>query len=140
MAVLEWLDPLMAAGNWLPELIEIAGGISLYGEIGQHSPWLSWEELQAADPDVIVLSPCGFTIERTLEDLPIVQSQPLWSHLQAVTAKRVYIIDGNAYLHRSCPRLVESAELLALVMHGPLSETEVSIRGDDIKHALIQVK
>jgi iron complex transport system substrate-binding protein len=124
VAVLEWLDPLMASGNWLPELIEIAGGISLFGQIGQHSPWLSWDELQAADPDVIILSPCGFTVERTLQDLPIVQSQPIWPHLRAVQEKRVYIIDGNAYLHRSGPRLVESAALLALAMHGPLAEIQ----------------
>lgn len=140
VAVLEWLDPLMAAGNWLPELIEIAGGTSLFGEIGQHSPWLSWEELRAADPDVIILSPCGFTTERTLEDLPIAQSQPAWPQLRAVKEKRVYIIDGNAYLHRSGPRLVESAELLALAIHAPLSEAEISMRVKVIKDALIQVR
>ncbi len=61
VAVLEWLDPLMAAGNWTPELVAYANGESLFGEVGTHSPWLTWEELQAADPDVIILSPCGFT-------------------------------------------------------------------------------
>jgi iron complex transport system substrate-binding protein len=118
VAVLEWLDPLMASGNWMPELIEAAGGTSSFGEIGQHSPWLSWEELQAANPDVLVLSPCGFTVERTMQDVPILQRHPVWKSLRAVQQGRVYAIDGNAYLHRSGPRLVESAALLARVIHG----------------------
>jgi iron complex transport system substrate-binding protein len=113
VTVLEWLDPLMAAGNWTPELVDYAGGENVFGEVGTHSPWLSWEELHAADPDVLVLSPCGFTLERTLKDVPILQRHPLWPSLQAVQNGRVYAIDGNQYLNRSGPRLVESAELLA---------------------------
>jgi iron complex transport system substrate-binding protein len=120
VTVLEWLDPLMAAGNWLPELIAYAGGESVFGEIGQHSPWLTWEELQAADPDVLLLSPCGFTLERTLQELPLLQQHPTWGSLQAVQQGRVYAIDGNNYLNRSGPRLVESAELLARVLWGEL--------------------
>ncbi|HKF36256.1 MAG TPA: cobalamin-binding protein [Ktedonobacteraceae bacterium] len=116
VAVLEWLDPLMAAGNWTPELIAYAGGENVFGEVGQHSPWLSWEELQAADPDVLVLSPCGFTLERTMVDLPLLQQHPAWHSLSAVGNGRVYAMDGNAYLNRSGPRLVESAELLARVL------------------------
>ncbi len=118
VTVLEWLDPLMAAGNWTPELIAYAGGESVFGEIGQHSPWLTWEELQGADPDVLVLSPCGFTLERTLQDLPLLQQHPAWQSLRAVQQGRVYAIDGNSYLNRSGPRLVESAELLARVLWG----------------------
>ncbi len=118
VTVLEWLDPLMAAGNWTPELIAYAGGENIFGEIGQHSPWLTWEELQAADPDVLILSPCGFTLERTLQDVPLLQQHPSWRSLQAVRQGRVYAIDGNSYLNRSGPRLVESAELLARVLWG----------------------
>ena len=125
VVVLEWLDPLMAAGNWMPELIEVAGGSSVFGEIGLHSPWLSWQELQAADPDVLVLSPCGFTIERTLQDVPILERHPAWRSLKAVQRGRVYAIDGNAYLHRSGPRLVESAGLLAYAIHGALAGVTV---------------
>ncbi len=127
VAVLEWLDPLMAAGNWMPELIEAAGGDSVFGEIGQHSPWLSWEELQAADPDVLVLSPCGFTVERTMQDVPILQRHPAWQSLQAVQEGRVYAIDGNAYLHRSGPRLVELATILAQALHGVLPGIQVEV-------------
>jgi iron complex transport system substrate-binding protein len=118
VAVLEWLDPLMGAGNWTPELVTYAGGEHIFGEIGQHSPWLTWEELRAADPDVIVLSPCGYTLERAMEDVPLLQKHPAWADLQAVRNGRVYAIDGNQYLNRSGPRLVESAELLARVTWG----------------------
>ncbi len=128
VTVLEWLDPLMAAGNWTPELVAYAGGENVFGEIGLHSPWLSWEELQAADPDVLVLSPCGFTLERTMVDVPLLQRNPVWQTLQAVQAGRVYAIDGNQYLNRSGPRLVESAELLAHVLWGERLAIEVDTR------------
>ncbi|MDQ2714113.1 MAG: cobalamin-binding protein [Chloroflexota bacterium] len=129
VAVLEWLDPLMGAGNWTPELVAYAGGTSLFGESGQHSPWLSWEKLQAADPDVLVLSPCGFTIERTLIDVALLQQHPAWHSLRAVQRGHVYAIDGNQYLNRSGPRLVESAELLAQVFWGTLPGIEVDAQG-----------
>jgi iron complex transport system substrate-binding protein len=118
VSVLEWLDPLMGAGNWTPELVACAGGMNIFGEIGQHTPWLTWEELQAADPDVIVLSPCGYTLERAMQDVPLLQDHSAWVDLQAVRNGRVYAIDGNQYLNRSGPRLVESAELLARVIWG----------------------
>jgi iron complex transport system substrate-binding protein len=118
VAVLEWLDPLMGAGNWTPELVAYAGGKHIFGEIGQLTPWVTWEELQAADPDVIVLSPCGYSLERAMQDVPLLQSHPVWADLQAVRNGRVYAIDGNQYLNRSGPRLVESAELLARVIWG----------------------
>jgi iron complex transport system substrate-binding protein len=72
VACVEWIGPLMAAGAWMPELVEMAGGVNLFGEAGKHSPqlnWMSWEELVAADPDVIFISPCGFDIRRTLEEM-----------------------------------------------------------------------
>jgi iron complex transport system substrate-binding protein len=125
VTVLEWLDPLMAAGNWTPELVAYAGGEQIFGEVGLHSPWLTWEELQAADPDALVLSPCGFAIERTLQDVPLLQQHPSWKNLRAVKNGRVYAIDGNAYLNRSGPRLVESAELLGRVLWGEQLGIEV---------------
>jgi len=118
VAVLEWLDPLMGAGNWTPELVAYAGGENIFGEIGQHTPWITWEELHSADPDVIVLSPCGYTLERAMQDVPLLQNHSVWVGLQAVRNGRVYAIDGNQYLNRSGPRLVESAELLARVIWG----------------------
>src|SRR5581483_1022486 len=125
--ILEWLDPLMGSGNWTPELVTYAGGENVFGEVGQHSPWISWEELQAADPDVLVLAPCGYDIERTLQDLPILQQHPIWQTLQAVRNGRVYTIDGNQYLNRSGPRLLASAELLGRVLWG----NQLTIKVDD---------
>jgi iron complex transport system substrate-binding protein len=125
VAMIEWTDPLMAAGNWVPELIADAGGISLFGDVGQHSPWLTWEELHNADPDVIILSPCGYDLQRTLQDLPLLQMHQEWQELKAVHAGRVYAIDGNAYLNRSGPRLVESAELLAHLLWGERADVHV---------------
>ena len=120
VAVLEWLDPLMGAGNWTPELVAMAGGENVFGEMGQHAPWLSWEELLAADPDVLVLAPCGFTLERTMQDIPLLQQHPSWQSLRAVKDGRIYAIDGNAYINRSGPRLVESAEILGRILWGAL--------------------
>jgi iron complex transport system substrate-binding protein len=118
VTILEWLDPLMGSGNWTPELVAYAGGENVFGEVGQHSPWITWEELREADPDVLVLAPCGYNIERTLQDLPILQRHPIWQTLQAVRNGHIYAIDGNQYLNRSGPRLVESAELLGQVLWG----------------------
>lgn len=113
VAVIEWVDPLMAAGNWMPELVEMAGGRSLFGEAGRHSPWMKWEHLRRADPDVVVISPCGFDLDRTLEDLPLLEAQPGWADLRAVRTGRVFAADGNQYFNRPGPRLVESLEILA---------------------------
>ena len=118
VAVLEWLDPLMGAGNWTPELVACAGGEPLFGEVGMHSPWISWDDLQTANPDVLVLAPCGYSLARTMQDLSLLQKHPAWHTLQAVQTGRVYAIDGNRYINRSSPHLVESAELLARVIWG----------------------
>jgi iron complex transport system substrate-binding protein len=125
VTLLEWLDPLMATGNWTPELITYAGGENLFGEIGQHAPWVTWEELQAADPEILVLAPCGFPLERTLQELHVLKQHPAWKTLQAVQQGHVYAIDGNSYINRSGPRLVESAEILARVIWG--EETGINV-------------
>ena len=116
VAAIEWLSPLMAAGNWIPELIEIAGGISVFGKRGEHSPWLEWNDLRAADPDVIVLMPCGFTPGQTKADLHFLSEREGWSSLRAVRNGRVAITDGNQYFNRPGPRIVESAEILATLL------------------------
>jgi substrate-binding family protein len=84
VASIEWIDPLMAGGNWMPELVEMAGGENLFGQAGQHSPWLQWDELVAADPDVIVVHPCGFDILHSLQDMPLLAHRPGWRDLKAV--------------------------------------------------------
>ncbi|MBI3404135.1 MAG: TonB-dependent receptor [Acidobacteria bacterium] len=117
VACIEWIDPLMAAGNWVPELVEMAGGTNLFGEAGKHSPWMTWEELQLKDPDVIVVLPCGFDIPRSRQEMPALSSKPGWADLRAVKDKRVYLADGNQYFNRPGPRLAVSLEVLAEIFH-----------------------
>jgi iron complex transport system substrate-binding protein len=117
VACVEWIDPLMAAGNWVPELVELAGGINLFGEAGRHSPWMTWPELVARNPDVIVVMPCGFDIERSRQELLTFTAKSEWTSLRAVRAGRVYLADGNQYFNRPGPRLVESLEILAELLH-----------------------
>jgi len=117
VAVVEWIEPLMAAGNWMPELVALAGGTNLFGEARKHSPWMTWRALSEADPDAIVVSPCGFDLARTAAEMPTLAANPGWPALEAVRAGRVYLVDGNAYFHRPGPRLVESLEILAELLH-----------------------
>lgn len=114
---IEWIEPLMAAGNWIPELVEMAGGQSLFGTVGEHSPWIQWEALAEADPDVIVLMPCGFSLERTWQEAALLMQHPAWANLKAVQTNRVYVTDGNQYFNRPGPRLVDSLEILAEILH-----------------------
>ncbi|MCU1257490.1 MAG: hypothetical protein JWO80_375 [Bryobacterales bacterium] len=113
VACIEWLSPLMAAGNWMPELVEMAGGVNLFGEAGKHSPWMTWEDLVRADPDVIVAMPCGFDLERTQDEMYWLTEHPDFPHLRA----RVHPVDGNSYFNRPGPRVVESLEILVSLLH-----------------------
>lgn len=120
VACIEWVDPLMAAGNWMPELVQMAGGENLLGEAGEHSPWMKFEDLERLNPDVIFISPCGYDMERTRQDLPTLEAKPGWRDLKAVRSGRVYIADGNQYFNRPGPRLIESLEILAEIFHPEL--------------------
>ena len=117
VAYIEWIEPLMAGGNWMPELIEMAGGVNLFGEAGKHSPWMKWEELAASDPDVIFIAPCGFDISRTAEETHLLAGKPEWKSLKAVRQSSVFVADGNQYFNRPGPRLAESLEILAETIH-----------------------
>ena len=117
VACIEWIEPLMVAGNWVPELVALAGGIDVLGTAGTHSPWINWSDLAAADPDVIVLMPCGFDIARTRAEMASVSTRPEWEQLRAVADGRVVIADGHQFFNRPGPRLVESAEILAEILH-----------------------
>jgi iron complex transport system substrate-binding protein len=117
VACIEWIDPLMAAGNWMPELVSLAGGANLFGGLGEHSPWLNWEDLRTSDPDVIVILPCGFDLVRTRAELGPLLSQPGFGALRAVGTGRVFLTDGHQYFNRPGPRLVESLEILCELLH-----------------------
>ena len=118
VACVEWIEPLMAAGNWMPTLVELAHGDNLFGTAGEHSPWMSFAELVAADPDVILVMPCGWDIARARRDLPSLAAHPEWAQLSAVRHGRVFVADGNQYFNRPGPRVVESLEILAELLHG----------------------
>jgi iron complex transport system substrate-binding protein len=116
-AIIEWTDPLMLAGNWVPELIELAGGQCELTPPGQHSRIHAWQELQQFDPHVIVICPCGFDRDRAGVEATQLAKREEWKNLAAVKSHRVHAIDGNAYFNRPGPRLVESAELLTTLLH-----------------------
>jgi iron complex transport system substrate-binding protein len=117
VACIEWIDPLMAAGNWVPQLVHMAGGENLFGCEGEHSPWLDWEAFKNAEPDLILIFPCGFDIRRTRSEVPVLEGRPGWRSLQAVKNGQVYLMDGNRYFNRPGPGLGESLEILAEIMH-----------------------
>ena len=94
----------MAAGNWIPELVELAGGQSLWGVIGKHSPYLSWDNFLTTDPEIIIIMPCGFGLERTHQETQEMANNPNWKNLKAVKNGKVYITDGNSYFNRPGPR------------------------------------
>lgn len=113
VACIEWLEPLMVAGNWVPELVKLGGGTYDFVAAGEHSKTITWNDLTAAKPDVIILMPCGFNLDQTRRELAAFTAHPQWNALSAVRNRRVYSVDGNAYLNRPGPRMVDSAELLA---------------------------
>jgi len=117
VAYIEWVDPLMAAGNWMPELVLLAGGDPLFVGPGEHSPTLEWETIVEADPDVVFVSPCGYDLERTREDLELLRGRPGWEDLRAVAEGRAFYADANAYLTRPGPRVVDSLRILCEVLH-----------------------
>ncbi|MFD1257506.1 cobalamin-binding protein [Mucilaginibacter terrae] len=117
VACIEWLEPLMVSGNWVPELVSIAGGIPVMAEAGKHSPYVQWEDLRLQDPEVIVVMACGFSIERTLKEIDLLLQLPNFTDLQAVKNKRLYLTDGNQYFNRPGPRIVDSIEILAEIIY-----------------------
>jgi len=117
---LEWLDPPWTAGHWVPEMVGMAGGYDALGGIGQPSRQTTWEEIARFAPEIVVLMPCGFDLERTLSEFERTPHPAEWSALPAVRADRVYAVDGSAYFNRPGPRLVDGLELLAAIVHPEL--------------------
>ena len=117
---LEWVDPLMCGGHWVPEMVELAGGINCFGDKETGSFPLDWQAIVDSQPEVIVLMPCGFDVKRGLQDLPLLSNRDGWGTLPAVENNRVYVIDAGAYTSRSGPRLVDGLEILAEMLHPSL--------------------
>jgi iron complex transport system substrate-binding protein len=114
---IEWLDPVMIGGMWMPELIERAGGIPLGTRSGDHAPTLTTDALHALTPDVVLINPCGFPPDRTLEEISLLRTALPWAAWPAVLDGCIYVVDGNAYFNRPGPRIVESLEILAACLH-----------------------
>ena len=114
---IEWLSPLMIAGNWTPEIVEIGGGLSVLTEAGKHSSYITFQDILIADPDIILIMPCGFSIQRTLQEIGLMLDTPGWADLKAVKTHRVYIADGNQYFNRSGPRMTDSIEIMAEIIN-----------------------
>jgi iron complex transport system substrate-binding protein len=118
VACIEWIEPLMAAGNWTPELIDLAGGVDVFGKPGIHSPWITWEELLAHDPDVIIVAPCGFDLARTRGEMHWLTARPDFRRLKAVQMDRLYLADGNQFFNRPGPRVVETLQIIKETLYG----------------------
>ena len=117
VAAIEWIDPMMAAGNWVPELIEMAGGINLFGEAGKHSPWMQYKDLIEKDPHTIIIMPCGYNIQKSIIEIDSLIKQKGWKEINAVQNDKVYITDGNQFFNRPGPRIIESLEILIEIFH-----------------------
>jgi iron complex transport system substrate-binding protein len=114
---IEWLDPVMLGGTWMPELITIAGGDPLGVEAGERAPTLDLAGLADLAPETVLIKPCGYPVQRTLAELELLPEVLPWTDWPAVQAGQVFVADGNAYFNRSGPRIVDSAELLAACLH-----------------------
>ena len=117
VACIEWLSPLMIAGNWTPEIVEIGGGLPVLTEAGKHSSYITFQDIIIADPDIILIMPCGFSIQRTLQEIGLMLDTPGWADLKAVKTHRVYLADGNQYFNRSGPRMTDSIEIMAEIIN-----------------------
>lgn len=120
VGLVDWIEPLIMGAEWMPELVARAGGEAVLAEPGGHARAIPLASLAAADPDIIVVAPCGFGLAETRRDMPGLAAQPGWSDLRAVRSGEVYLADGNHYFNRPGPRLVESLEILAEILHPDL--------------------
>ena len=120
MFAMEWLDPPFTAGHWVPEMIRLAGGRDELAREGCPSSQIDWSRIAEHDPEIVILMPCGFTLERTSEEFARVTLPDEWLGLSAVRSRHVYAVNGSAYFNRPGPRIVEGLEILAEIMHPEL--------------------
>lgn len=117
VAFFEWINPLMAGGRWIPELITAAGGESAFGIVGEKSGWLDWQEVFAAQPDAIIVAPAGVSLERAAQDVSLLEQQDGWQDLSAVRNAQVYAADGERLFNRAGPSLAPSVEVLGEILN-----------------------
>ncbi len=131
----EWLDPPFSAGHWVPEMVELAGGEDVFAVPGEVSRRMGWDEILEASPEVLVLMPCGFDVERTMEEVHVLADQPWWKEMSAVRNGRVWVVDANSYFSRPAPRLMEGVEILGRILH-PEAFPESPVSGDALSLAV----
>jgi iron complex transport system substrate-binding protein len=121
VACIEWIDPLMAAGNWIPEMVKISGGVDVFGKSGKDSHWINFDEIENYDPEIIIFLPCGYNIEKTKDEVKnLLAKESKWNNLKAFKNKNFFVVDGNQFFNRPGPRLVESVEIYAEIIHPSL--------------------
>ena len=118
VACIEWLDPLMTSGNWVPDLVSLAGGRCVCVTPGERSQVVSWDDFASADPDYIIVVPCGFSVVQSQQEVGLLSKRDGWQNLQAVRDERVIFFDGQAFFNRPGPRLYRSVDLLTSILHG----------------------
>ena len=120
VACLEWMDPVLCAGHWVPEMVELAGGEDCLGDKASPSFRVEWQQVLEQRPDVIVVTPCGFDVRQGLSEMHLLTSREEWGSLPAVQNGRVYVVDASSYFSRSGPRLVDGLEIMAEILHPEL--------------------
>ena len=130
VACIEWMDPLMIAGNWIPEMVSISGGEDVFGKPGNDSYWIKFNEIKDYDPDILIFIPCGFDIKKTEKELDnLLKRYSIWSTLKAFKNKKLFVTDGNQFFNRPGPRLIESIEIFAEIIHPELFDIKHEKRG-----------
>jgi iron complex transport system substrate-binding protein len=117
---MEWMDPPMAGGHWIPEMVQLAGGIDALGHDGRPSTVIEWEQVVEYAPEVLIVMPCGYKIERSLDEIDRLSFRPGWYEFPAVRQGRLYVVDSPAYFSRPGPRIVNGLDILAEVIHPEL--------------------
>ena len=118
VACIEWIDPLMAAGNWIPEMVKISGGEDIFGKKGKDSHWIKFDEIKKKDPDIIIFLPCGYDINKTTNEVKkLFDKEAKWKNLKAYKNNKIFIVDGNQFFNRPGPRIIESLEIFAEIIH-----------------------
>jgi iron complex transport system substrate-binding protein len=117
VAVIEWLNPIMSSGHWVPEMVQLAGGQMLLAAEGEKSRYVDWYDVVNADPDILILAPCGFDIERAKKEIYLFKYRTGWDKLRAVKTDRVFYMDADSHITRSGPRLVDGVEIMAKIFH-----------------------
>ena len=130
IACIEWIDPLMIAGNWIPEMVSISGGEDVFGKPGNNSHWIKFNKIKEHDPDIIIFLPCGFNIKKTEKELDrLLKKNSSWSTLKAFKNKKLFVADGNQFFNRPGPRLIESVEIFAEIIHPELFDFKHKKKG-----------